>query len=137
MYRLGKDPVSLFDRLVSFISYLTVGWGGIIVLILMHIRKKKPSRFLTYNVHQAIFIALLFFVVSMALGLLLKYLSYIPFINYLVAQISFFFNRPVFFDFSITQVFMIGLVLYMAILSLFGRYPRVYWVSKIIDNSAR
>lgn len=136
MRSFSKAPIGLFDRLVSFISYLTVGWGGIIVLILMHIRKKKPSRFLAYNVHQAVFISLLFFVVSMALGLILKYLSYIPFINYLVAQISFFFNRPVFYDFSIIQLFMIGLVLYMAVVSLLGRFPRVYWVSKIIDRSA-
>lgn len=128
--------VSVFDRLVSFISYLTVGWVGIFVLIIMYFRKRTPSRFLRFNVYQAIFISLLFFVISMGFELLFKFLSYIPFLNYLVAQISFLFNRPVLFDYSAIQVFMIGLVFYMAGVSLLGRLPRVYWVSKIIDKSA-
>lgn len=128
--------VSIFDRLLSFISYLTVGGVGIFVLILMYFRKRTPSRFLRFNVYQAIFISLLFFVISMGFELLFKFLSYIPFLNYLVAQISFLFNRPVLFDYSAIQVFMIGLVFYMAGVSLLGRLPRVYWVSNIIDKSA-
>ena len=72
----------------------------------------------------------------MGFELLFKFLSYIPFLNYLVAQISFLFNRPVLFDYSAIQVFMIGLVFYMAGVSLLGRLPRVYWVSNIIDKSA-
>lgn len=128
--------VSIFDRLVSFISYLTVGWVGIFVLIIMYFRKRTPSRFLRFNVYQAIFISLLFFVISMGFELLFKFLSYIPFLNYLVAQISFLFNRPVLFDYSAIQVFMIGLVFYMAGVSLLGRLPRVFWVSNIIDKSA-
>ena len=128
--------VSIFDRLLSFISYLTVGGVGIFVLILMYFRKRTPSRFLRFNVYQAIFISLLFFVISMGFELLFKFLSYIPFLNYLLAQISFLFNRPVLFDYSAIQVFMIGLVFYMAGVSLLGRLPRVYWVSNIIDKSA-
>ncbi len=132
----NTTSVGMFDRLISFISYLTVGWGGMIVMILMVIRKKHISRFLRYNVFQSIFVSLLFFVISMGLGLLFKFLSYIPFLNYVVAQISFIFNKPILFDYSPIQVFMIGLVLYMAVVSLLGKFPRVYWVSKIVDNAA-
>lgn len=132
----NTTSVGMFDRLISFISYLTVGWGGMIVMILMLIRKKHISRFLRYNVFQSIFVSLLFFVISMGLGLLFKFLSYIPFLNYVVAQISFIFNKPILFDYSPIQVFMIGLVLYMAVVSLLGKFPRVYWVSKIVDNAA-
>lgn len=132
----NRYSVSIFDRLVSFISYLTMGWGGIIVLILMFFRKKMPSYFLRYNVYQAIFISLLFFIISLGFGLLFKFLSYIPFLNYFVAQVSFLLNQPILFDYSIIQLFMIGLVFYMSGVSLLGRLPRVYWVSNIIDKSA-
>ena len=95
------------------------------------------TRFVRYNVFQSIFISLLYFVLSFGFGLILKFLSYIPFLNYLVATITFQFNRPVLFDYSLIQVFMIGLTIYMAMISLLGRRPRVFWVSRIIDNSVR
>ncbi len=126
--------VGIFDRLVSFLSYVTAGWGGVI----LYIRKKNPSKFLRYNAFQSIFISLMFFIISYGLELILKILSYVPFLNYIVAFISLQFTKPVFFQYSLGQVFIIGLTLYMAIFALLGKYPRVYWVSsKIIDRQVR
>lgn len=131
-----RESIGVFDRLISFISYITAGWGGMIVLVIMYFRKKTPSRFLRYNAMQSIFISLFYFIIAMGLGLILKFLSYIPFINYLVAQITFFFNRPFLFDYSLIQLFITGLIAYLAISSLLGIYPRVYWISKnIIDRN--
>ncbi len=131
-----RDSIGILDRLFSCISYITAGWGGMIVLVVMYFRKKTPSRFLRYNAMQSIFISLFYFILAMGLGLILKFLSYIPFINYLVAQIAFFFNRPLLLDYSLIQLFITGLIAYLAITSLFGIYPRVYWISKnIIDRN--
>ncbi|MBO5385796.1 hypothetical protein J6A64_05720 [bacterium] len=132
-----RRSVGIVDRLVAFLSYITAGWFGMIYCIVLFIAKKMPSRFVRYNVFQSIFISLLYFVLSFGFGLILKFLSYIPFLNYLVATITFQFNRPVLFDYSLIQVFMIGLTIYMAMISLLGRRPRVFWVSRIIDNSVR
>ncbi len=133
---MSKSSVVFFDRLVSCISYLTAGWGGLIYCVILYFRKRKPSHFLRFNVFQSIFVSLLFFVLSMGLGLILEFLSYIPFINALVAQISYIFNKPLFFEYSFVQLLVLGLFVYMALFSLFGKYPRVYWISKIIDNAA-
>lgn len=131
-----RESIGILDRLISFISYITAGWGGMIVLVIMYFRKKTPSRFLRYNAMQSIFISLFYFIIAMGLGLILKFLSYIPFVNYLVAQIAFFFNRPFLLDYSIIQLFITGLIAYLAIASLLGIYPRVYWISKnIIDRN--
>jgi hypothetical protein len=70
----------------------------------------------------------------MGIGYILQILSYIPLINYLIATITFLFTKSVIFDYSIIQVFVFGLVVYMAVVSLLGRLPRVYWVSGIIDR---
>lgn len=131
-----RDSIGILDRIISFLSYITAGWGGMIVLVVMYFRKKTPSHFLRYNAMQSIFISLLYFIIAMGLGLILKFLSYIPFINYLVAQIAFFFNRPLLLDYSLIQLFTTCLIEYLAISSLLGIYPRVYWISKnIIDRN--
>ena len=131
-----RDSIGIFDRIISFLSYITAGWGGMIVLVVMYFRKKTPSHFLRYNAMQSIFISLLYFIIAMGLGLILKFLSYIPFINYLVAQIAFFFNRPLLLDYSLIQLFTTCLIAYLAISSLLGIYPRVYWISKnIVDRN--
>lgn len=131
-----RDSIGIFDRIISFLSYITAGWCGMIVLVVMYFRKKTPSHFLRYNAMQSIFISLLYFIIAMGLGLILKFLSYIPFINYLVAQIAFFFNRPLLLDYSLIQLFTTCLIAYLAISSLLGIYPRVYWISKnIIDRN--
>ena len=132
-----RRSVGIVDRLVSFLSYISAGWFGMIYCIVLFVGKKMPSMFVRYNVFQSIFISLLYFVLSFGFGLLLKFLSYIPFLNYIVATITFQFNRPVFFDYSFIQTFMIGLTIYMAVVSILGRRPRVFWVSKIIDNAVR
>lgn len=131
-----RDSIGILDRIISFLSYITAGWGGMIMLVVMYFRKKTPSHFLRYNAMQSIFISLLYFIIAMGLGLILKFLSYIPFINYLVAQITFFFNRPLLLDYSLIQLFTTCLIAYLAISSLLGIYPRVYWISKnIIDRN--
>ena len=132
-----RRSVGIVDRLVSFLSYISAGWFGMIYCIVLFIGKKMPSMFVRYNVFQSIFISLLYFVLSFGFGLLLKFLSYIPFLNYIVATITFQFNRPVIFDYSFIQAFMVGLTIYLAVISILGRRPRVFWVSKIIDNAVR
>lgn len=132
-----KNSAGIFDRAVSVLTYLTAGWGGIIISVIMYFRRKMPSHFLRFNIFQSIFISLLYFILAAGLGLISKFLSYIPFINYFVSQISFIFNRPVFYDYSIIQIFVAGLVLYTVLISALGKYPRIFWVSKIIDHAAR
>lgn len=134
---MQKYTINWFDRLGSAISYLTAGWGGVILLFIMYIRKKNVSHFLRFNALQSIFIALLFFVISMGIGLIADVLKLIPFINFLSAQILFLFNRPIFFNWSLIQVFLLGLTLYMVLFSLLGKYPRIYKLSKIIDYNAK
>jgi len=131
------SSIRLIDRIISFLTYLTAGWVGFIYCIILYIRKKNPSHFLRFNVFQSIFISLLLFVLSMGMGFICNLLLHIPFINTIVSWFLLIFNRPILLDYSAIQIFILGLVFYMAIFSLCGRYPRVFWVSRIIDNAAR
>ncbi len=133
---MSKNSNGIIDNILSCISYLTAGWGGLIALILFSIRKKTVSPFLRFNAMQSIFIALLFFCISFGCELIAKFLSFIPFINYLVAQITFLLNRPIFFSWSLVQAFTLGITAYCAIFALIGKYPRIYAISKLIDHNS-
>jgi uncharacterized membrane protein len=126
--------VGFMDRIVSCLSYVSVGWVGFIVLILLYFMKRKSSRFLRYNVFQSIFIALLFYVVAQGFDYILKLLSYIPFVNYIISTITTNFSVGIFQGYSLFQIFLFGLIVYLAFCSFVGRYPRVYWISNIIDR---
>ena len=130
--------VSFIDRLVSCLSYLTAGWAGLIYCVVLFFRKKTLSHFLRYNIFQSIFFSLFYFILCAVLGFICDLLLHVPFLNYLISQFYLIFNKPVFFAYSIIQILVMGLFLYMAVFSLFGKYPRVYWVSsRIIDSAAK
>ena len=41
-----RDSIGIFDRIISFLSYITAGWGGMIVLVVMYFRKKCKITFM-------------------------------------------------------------------------------------------
>ena len=133
---MHNKKISIQERLVSAITYFTMGCGGVLYLIFAYFQKKQISKFLRFNILQSIFLSLLYFCIAMAIGLVMTFLSYIPGIKYIVSQISFWINRSIILDYSLIQIFVFGIVLYASIVSLLGRIPRIYWVSKIIDRQA-
>lgn len=132
-----QQTVNMFDRIISVISYLTAGWGGMIFCALMYFAKKKMSYFVKYNIFQSILLSLLYFCIAMLADIILKILSLIPFLNYLVAQIAFLFNRPILGAYSLLQVIVIGIILYSSLFALLGKLPRIYRISNLIDSQAR
>ncbi len=132
-----NHSIQIMDRVASCLTYLTAGWFGLIYFVILYFQKKSPSMFLRYNLFQAIFISLFLFVLSMSIGLISNLLLAIPFIKVVVSWIILIFNRPVFFEYSIIQLLILTLVAYLAGFSLLGKYPKVFGISKIIENAMR
>ena len=131
MRYVGED-VGFADRIWSVVSYLTAGWGGIIIFVAMYFLKKHPSHFLRFNVYQSIIIAFSLFVIGLAWSIIYNIFSQIPIIQMVVAWINFIFNKPVLLSRSATELFIAGMILYCSIFSLFGRKPIIYKVSELI-----
>ena len=131
---MHNKNISIEEKLVSAITYLTMGCGGVLYCIYTYFAKKKISQFVRFNIFQSIFLSLLYFCVAMAIGLLMTFLSYIPGIKYLVAQISFLLNKGFIGEYSFLQIVVYSIVLYATLVALLGKIPRIYWVSKIIDR---
>lgn len=136
MYK-SQTPVSIGDRIISVISYVTAGWAGLIYMVILYFVGKPASLFLRYNIFQSIFISFFYFLLCMIFGFISNILLQIPLINALVSWFILLFNRPVIFEYSAIQSFVMGLFIYMSVVALLGKMPRVYWVSKIIDKSVR
>lgn len=131
---MHSSKINIEERLVSAITYFTMGCGGFLYCIYAYYKKKNFSDFLKFNIFQSIFLSLLYFCFAMAIGLIMTFLSYIPGIKYIVAQIAFWLNKDFIGDYSFMQAVVIGIVLYASTLSLLGKIPKIYWVSKIIDR---
>lgn len=136
MYK-SQTPVSIGDRIISVISYVTAGWVGLIYMVILYFVGKPASLFLRYNIFQSIFISFFYFLLCMIFGFISNILLQIPLINALVSWFILLFNRPVIFEYSAIQSFVMGLFIYMTVMALMGKFPRVYWVSRIIDKSVR
>ena len=134
---MRKSEYSITDRLVSAVSYVTMGWGGLVWLIIMAFKRANLSRFVRYNILQSIFVSFLYFILAFLIGVIFNLLSYVPFLNILIAKIVLFFNSEILFHYSIIQILIIGIILYMTLVSFNGKYPRLYMVSSLIDKQLK
>lgn len=125
----------MIERIVAALSYLTMGFAGFVWLIIGLFTQSKLRPFMQYHIFQSIFISIAYFLLCMILGFLLNILSFVPFINKLVAQITFFFNAPIFGPYSIIQAVLFGIIIYLAVTSFMGQYSRIPWISDIIDQN--
>ena len=131
----NKYNISIFERVISVLSYLTGGFVGFVYAIGIFFMKRRLTAFLRYNILQSILVSFLIYVLSLVIGLIFSILSHIPFIQILVSWIYLIFNKSFIGSYSIIQIFIFGLYLYMAGLAFVGRYPRVYMISDIVKRS--
>lgn len=128
--------VSIWDRLISVLTYLTAGWGGLVVWIIFHFSHVNLSKFLKFNIFQSIFISFAYFIIYSLLGLCFYILSHIPIIQIVSSYVQLVIFRPIIFGYSSLQLLIVGLISYCVLFSLMGRYPKIYKVSEWINNMA-
>ena len=125
----------MIEKIVSALSYITMGFVGFIYMLLGLFTRAQLRPFTQYHIFQSIFISIAFFLLNYICGFILSILSYVPFINKLVAQITFLLNMPILFAYSIIQIVVYGIILYLAITSFMGIYSRIPFISDIIDQN--
>lgn len=132
---MRENTPYLIERIIASLSYLTMGMVGFIWLIIGLFTKASLKPFLKYHIFQSIFISLGFAVLSIFVGWVANILSFIPFINKLVAQINFLLNMPLIFDYSILQAVIYAFLIYLAVTSFAGKFSYIPWISDIIDQN--
>lgn len=130
-----REMPELTERVVASLSYLTMGMAGFIWLIVSLFTNARLKPFLQYHIFQSIFISIGFTVLSLFIGFISNILSFIPLINKLVAQIAFLLNMPVLFGYSLIQIVIYSVLIYLAGTSFLGKYSYIPWVSDIIGQN--
>ncbi len=124
------------EKIIAILSYFTFGIVGFVWVILGAVTKQNLKPFLKYHIYQSIFLAILFFIVSQVLILILNILGFIPFINAIVLAITYFLSVPViilpFLHLSIIQLALFIVVIYLSLGVLKSQYSYIPWVSDII-----
>ena len=113
---------SIKDRIISILAYFTFGFFSLIWLIFAYLTKKRSTPFLMFNLYQAIFVSLVFAVLSLV---------------YEIANAFhlFFVATPIYFGTSISGMLVTLLILYFALACLIGKRPYIPLVSEIIKEN--
>lgn len=131
---MREEPI-MIEKIIAALSYLTMGMVGFIWLIVGLFTRARLKPFLQYHIFQSIFIALAFTIIAMLVGWVSNFLSLIPLINKIVAQINFLLNMPIIFGYSFIQAVLYLFLFYLAIQAYRGKYSYIPWVSEIIDHN--
>lgn len=138
MYRDDNNSQPfMIERIVAALSYLTMGFVGFVWLIIGLFTKTRLTKFLQYHIFQSIFISIAYVLLSMFLGFVVNILSLIPFINKIVAQLTFFLNMPLLFGYSLIQALIYALMIYLAVTSFAGKYSYLPYISNIINYNVK
>ena len=135
-FRYEQEPL-LLEKIIATLSYVTAGFVGFIWLILAVVTKNNLRSFLKYHVYQAIFLSIVFFLLSTFVNLLLGILSYIPMIKNIVAQFAFLLSMPIVAHFSVISLLIMILQVYLIIGVLQNKYSYIPWVSDVINYNVR
>lgn len=140
MRRNYYNNISLWDRVFSVATYLTIGFFGFIWLIFSHIRGTHVNNFLKFNIYQSIFISIMLYLVSFVsaffvelLRFIIKLIGIIPFIGDFIAggmNLIFYFTFGIgLFHYSLFELVFLALMFYLVIMSLLGKYPELPYIS--------
>ncbi|MGN0018996.1 MAG: hypothetical protein ACI37S_08150 [Candidatus Gastranaerophilaceae bacterium] len=127
----------LIEKLVSALSYLTAGLIGFVWLLLGIFTKSNLRPFLKYHIFQSIFLSIAYFLAIQLLGMLASIINFIPLVRNIFSMLIFPLIIPVVFGFSIIQILIYTVILYLVLTSLMGRYSYLPWISDIIKMNVR
>lgn len=136
-YRLNPDKPYFMEKLVSALSYLTMGFVGFIYLIIVILTKRTLKPFLKYHIFQSIFISIGYYLLTIFIGLVCNILLFIPLINKITTMILYYTTINIIFGCSIIGLFVYAVLFYLVITSFQGKYSYIPWVSDIIKINVR
>lgn len=128
--------IAISDRLISMLFYYTFGMFGLIWLIWANVTKNRITRFVNFNIYQAIFLSVVFAVISYIYSILYDLIIKIPFLGNLLYKFNlFFFETPLFFTFTLSGLIITLFLLYIFAMLFVGRIPFLPIISNIVKTN--
>lgn len=127
-----NNNVQTSDKILSVLTYITGGTIGFLWMIICAIKKNPVSKYLLFNIYQAIFLGLFIYLSSIILTMIYNILIMVPFINILVNFIYINLFSPIAYSWSLIEILILFLYIYLVIYSVFGKMAKIPWISNII-----
>ena len=115
------------EKIISVLSYSTMGMIGIVWIIIAYLLKKNLRFFLMYNISQSNLISILLAILKIALDIVLPILSSIPVLKYISAIFNYLISikiirlYPLGISFTILELIVFIILAYICIGVVIGR----------------
>ncbi len=129
-----QPKLYVIERIVSGLTYPTMGLVGFVWLIIGQITKSSPTTFTLYHCYLSIFLSLGYVIFNYIFWWIYEIVTHIPFLNVVVAQVVFLFNMPLIIGYSIMQILIYSAIIYLMITAFFGKYSYIPWFSDVIKS---
>ncbi len=136
----NENKVLPAEKVMSIISYFTMGIFGLILFIISRCTHRKLRYFLMYNIMQSIIIGVILFIFGKSVQLIFYLISLIPFLDFMVALLNLvlFFKiiNISFFGMSLSffELCVFFLLLYISTGVCLSRIFYVHWLTKLTQK---
>lgn len=134
------SKVNLLEKIISVLSYATMGIIGLLLIIVAHISKKSLKYFLMYNITQSMVIAIILAILKLFLDIVLSILGLIPLLSYIAAIFNYIISVKIIriygigLSFTIFELFVFILLAYIIAGVLVGRIFYVPALSSMMQK---
>ena len=128
------------EKIISILSYSTMGMVGVIWILIAYFLKKNLKFFLMYNISQSILISILLAILKLALDIILPVFSSIPVLNYISAIFNYLISiklirlYPLGISFTILELIVFITLAYVCIGVLIGRIFYIPVITNIMQK---
>ena len=138
---LHNIHVSPIEKIISVLSYLTMGIIGLLWFLIAYFMKKRLRYFLMYNIVQSMIISVFLAILSLAVNILLSVLTKIPFIDVIVVKFSLLMQVKIIrlfnLAFSFPELILYAVILYIIAGILLGRIFYIPYLTNLMTKTMK
>ena len=135
---MTNDKIKILrtEKIVSVLSYVTMGIIGLIWIIIAHFMNRKIKYFLLYNIVQSMIISIILAIFKLLTDILLLLVSKIHFLDFLAAIVNLLISvkivrfQTIGLSFSLIELLVFLLLVYICIGIFFGR---IFYIPFLTD----
>ena len=125
------------EKVGAAVAYLTLGIWGLVWLLISRTTFYDQKSFIRFHCLQSIFIGMLFMFIpqglSILFSLIIQIISFIPVLNSVSSMLHSIHGLIQ----TVVQIASLGLIIYCVVISLYGKYTNIPWVSQSINRMLR
>ncbi len=136
----NSNSVLPIEKIISALSYISMGIVGFIWIIIAYALKKRLKYFLMYNIVQSMIIAIFLAIFKLVIDIVLSIISLIPFIDFLAALLNIIISFKILsipflhMSFTLIELFIYSLLIYIICGIINGRIFYIPFLTPVMQK---